>query len=187
MLKWLGGLMDRVFAVAGAVIFAQLPLFMQQYTQQLVGRESELRMQVDAMRHAASITGKTLEQIIGKFLASSDVDFVNQGEVMLSLVGRWHSLSESLTAMQRSSVWERPFAFIAHMNLDTFKSTVSHFTMGIPINAEGGIYALIGIAVGYLVFAAVRKVWRKITAACMRPFRRQPKSSLEGEILKAKS
>lgn len=177
MLKWLGGLTDRVFAVVGAIIFAQAPLFMQQYTQQLIGREAELRLQVDAMRHAASLSGKTLEQLTQKFMANPDIDVVRQGEVMLSIVGRWHHLSDALTAMQESSLWGRPIAFIYHLNMDTFSSTFHNFKMGLPLNVEGGVYALLGIATGYLVFALFRGLWRKCSNACMRMLRRYPQPS----------
>jgi len=158
MLKWLAGLMDRAFAVVGAVIFAQLPLFMQQYTEQLIGRESELHMQVDAMRNAAAISGKNIDQYIKKFLDSSDHDFIRQGDIMQDIVNRWHSLSSALSAMEDSSAWSRPISFIYHLNTDIFTSTFKHFTFGIPISLEGGLFALIGIVVGYLTFALLRKL-----------------------------
>lgn len=63
MFKWIGGLMDRACAVVGAVVFAQAPLFMQQYSQQLIGRTAELKLQVDGMKQAANLSGKTLEQL----------------------------------------------------------------------------------------------------------------------------
>jgi hypothetical protein len=158
MLKWIGGLMDRAFAVLGAILFAQAPLFMQQYTQQLIGREAELKLQVDAMRNAAAISGKTLEAFIRKFAESGDIDFSSQGEAMQAMVGRWHQLSDALAAMQNSTMWGRPFAFIYHLNGDAFGSTLTNFHAGLPINLEGGAYALVGIVFGYFVFATLRKI-----------------------------
>ena len=175
MFRWLGGLLDRVCAV----VFAQAPLFMQQYTQQLIGRTAELRMQVDAMRQAAGVSGKTLEQLIQKFIDSGDADFVRQGEVMLGMVQRWYNLSQALTEMEGSSVWTRLFTFSLHLNIDVFKSTLDHFTFGIPISAEGGIYALAGIVIGYLVFAIIRRAFRKMGAAFSRVFHWKKK---EGEV-----
>lgn len=170
MIRWIGGLMDRVCAVAGAVIFAQAPLFMKQYTQQLISRESELGMQVEAMRNAAGISGKTLDQLIQKFLSNPDPDFIHQGEVMLALLGRWRNLSESLSAMQNSTIWERPFAFAFHLNAEVFSSTLANFTFGIPMTTEGGIYALAGIVVGYGIFAIIRKIcwhgFNRVKAKC---------------------
>lgn len=162
MLKWIGGLMDRAFAVFGAILFAQMPLFMQQYTQQLIGRDAELKLQVDGMQNAAAVSGKTLEAFIRKFAESGDVDFISQGEAMQAMVARWHNLSDALAAMQNSNLWSRPFAFIYHLNGDAFGSTLANFQAGLPINLEGGAYALVGILFGYFVFATLRKIARTV-------------------------
>lgn len=162
LLRWIGGLMDRAFAVLGAVLFAQAPLFMQQYTQQLIGREAELKLQVEGMRHAASVSGKTLEAFIKKFTESSDTDFALQGEAMQAMIARWHNLSDALSAMQHSNLWGRPFAFIYHLNSDAFSSTLSNFHPGLPITLEGAVYALVGICAGYFVFSALRRVFAAI-------------------------
>ena len=164
MIRWIGGLIDRAVAVVCAIVFAQAPLFMEQYTHQLIGRESELRLQVETMHQSAAITGKTLEQLIQKFLGSSDADFASQGLLMQSIVDRWQHLSDALYAMQHSPAWEKPFTFLYQLNGDVFKSTLTHFSVGIPLTTEGGLYALAGIAVGYLICASIRKVIRKAYA-----------------------
>lgn len=158
LLKWLGGLMDRAFAVLGALLFAQAPLFMQEYTQQLIGREAELKLQVEGMRRAASATGKTLEAFINKFAVSGDSDIASQGEAMQGMVSRWYHLSDALSSMQNSNLWGRPFAFVYHLNGDAFSSTLANFHPGLPMSLEGGIYALIGIIFGFFVFAVLRKL-----------------------------
>ena len=163
MLPWLVGLLDRIFAVIGAAVFVQAPLFMQQYTQQLIGRTEELRLQVDAMRRAAGISGKTLDQLLQKFADSGDADFVHQGDVMSGIVQRWYHLSEALTAMEDSSLWSRPLSFLYHLNTDVFKSTLAHFSFGLPISLEGGIYAFIGLMFGYLIFSLLKKLCGKFS------------------------
>lgn len=171
MFKWLAGLLDRAFAVLGAVIFAQAPLFMQEYTQQLIGRTAELQLQVNAMRQAASLSGKTLEQLMQKFMSNSDPDVVLQGEVMQALVGRWHHLSEALSAMQESSLWSRPFAFLFHFNTDVFSSTFHQFRLGLPLTLEGGIYALFGMGCGYFIFICLKSLFRKATNVFRSPLK----------------
>ena len=174
MFRWLGGLMDRSFAVIGAIVFAQAPLFMQQYSQQLFGRTAELKLQVDAMRHAASLSGKTLEQLTQKFMENPDADVALQGEVMFSMVSRWQHLSEGLAALQESSLWGRPFTFIYHLNSETFSSTLNQFKMGLPLNLEGGAYALLGIAIGYGIFTIFKSIFRKMTGL----FRHSPQTQI---------
>jgi hypothetical protein len=178
MIKWLSGLLDRAFAVIGAIVFAQAPLFMQEYTQQLIGRTAELRFQVNAMRHAASLSEKTLEQLTQKFMENSDPDVVLQGKVMFSIVERWQQLSEALTAMQESSIWGRPFAFIYHLNTDVFSSTFHQFKLGLPLNLEGGLYALVGLTTGYLFYTLIKNVFRKTKNIFLKIFRGHPKKQL---------
>lgn len=158
MWEWLGGLLDRICAVIGAVIFVQIPLFINQYTQQLFGRESELRLQVDAMRNAANLSNKTLDQYVGKFIQNADVDFSHQGAIMQAMIDRWHTISEGLSALQDSSVFTRPFVFFAHFNSDTFSGTLKEYTFGFPFTIEGAVYALLGILVGYFLVCGLRKV-----------------------------
>ncbi|HEV8053032.1 MAG TPA: DUF2937 family protein [Parachlamydiaceae bacterium] len=178
MLKWLGGLLDRSFAVVGAIVFAQAPLFMQQYTQQMVGRAAELSLQVDALRKSAGISGKTIEQLSQKFIENSDPDIMRQGELMLATIGRWHSITDGLTAMQESSIWSRPAAFIYHLNTEAFSSTLHQFKMGLPFNMEGGAYALLGVVAGYLIFAIFRNILRQINNLGMRMLQRSPQKQV---------
>lgn len=56
MIKWIGGLIDRIFAVVGALACLQFPLFLQQYQQHLSGHVVELQIQIQAMQRAASVT-----------------------------------------------------------------------------------------------------------------------------------
>lgn len=157
MFKWLGGLLDRICAVAGALAFSQVPLFMQQYKQQLSGHVVELQLQVKAMRQAAMLTGKTLEQFIAKFSASTDGDFARQGEIMHAMVQRWQALSDGFAALNEASTFSAPFVFLSHLNLEIAKETASAFSLGIPLSLEGAVWAVIGIAAGYFTFYTVKR------------------------------
>lgn len=165
MFKLINGLLDRMCAAAGAILFLQAPLFIRQYMQQLSGHTEELRIQVQAMQKAATHSGKTLAQYIQKFIESGDVDYAHQGEIMLSLVERWHNFSETLAALQNSSVFSRPFLFLSNLNWDIFKSTWHNFAFGLPFNLEGIVYAAAGIIFGLTVYYLMRSLclafWRK--------------------------
>lgn len=162
MFKWFGGLLDRICAVAGALAFSQVPLFMQQYKQQLSGHVVELQLQVKAMRQAAMLTGKTLEQFIGKFSSSTDGDFARQGEIMHAMVLRWQALTDGFTALNEASTFSAPFVFLSHFNLEIAKETAGAFSPGIPLSLEGGVWAVIGIAAGYLLFYTVKRGLRAV-------------------------
>lgn len=162
MLRWIGGLMDRLCAAAGAVLVAQAPLFMQQYTQQLVARQAELQLQINILRRNAALSGKTLEQLAQKFMANPDLDIARQGEMMLSTFDRWHHLSKASIAMHDASIWSKPFVFLYYLNGDVCASTWQRYTIGLPLTVEGGVYALFGVACGYALFALLRTFARKV-------------------------
>jgi hypothetical protein len=110
------------------------------------------------MHQAASQSGKSLTDYIQKFLSSNDGDFVQQGHIMQETFFRWESFSQALAALQSSSVLLKPVVFLTHLNMEVFKSTLAEFTFGLPLNVEGTIYALLGMAVGFLVFFTCRKL-----------------------------
>ena len=129
MFKWIGGLSDCVCAVAGALVFLQAPLFIQQYKQQLSGHVSELQLQVEVMRQTAMQSGKTLDQFTNKFIDNSDPDFSRQGEIMKNMVDRWHQLSDAFTALNNASILTKPFAFLSHFNLTIAKEAAHSYTL----------------------------------------------------------
>lgn len=173
MFRWISGLVDRIFAAAGGVLFSQAPLYMKQYAQQLSGHAAELRYQVDAMRQAATNSGKTLEQFIQKFVDSNDVDFVRQGDIMSAMVNRWYHTTDALASLQDSTVYSRPFVFMKNMNWDIVKSTWSHYVFGLPFTIEGLIYAVIGIIFGFIIFFGIRKFFLALWLAIKSPFIRK--------------
>jgi len=157
MKKWFTSLLDRIFAVASALCFAQIPLFMLQYQQQLYGHIAELKVQVDAMQKVASATGKTLPEYISRFTSSGDPDFMGQGFLMNGMIERTFSLSEASHSLSSATVYEKPFVFFNHLSWDIVSSTFSNFQPGIPFSVEGVVYAFIGIVFGYFSFLALRR------------------------------
>lgn len=160
MLKWIVKFLDRISAVIGALLFMQFPLFVAQYIQQLNGRESELHRQVGNMTQAASLSGKSLDQYIYKFLQSTDSDFVLQGGIMQAMVTRWQDTLDALLSLRNSSVFFRPWNFLIHLDGEVFHSTFQNYTFGMPFNVEGGIYAFLGIVAGYLLFSGLSFIFR---------------------------
>jgi len=55
------GLLDRLLCVVGAVLFSQLPEFIQQYLQRLGGHLDEARRQLEQFRAVAAQSDLTLD------------------------------------------------------------------------------------------------------------------------------
>lgn len=161
--------MSRVFILLGALLFSQLPLFISAYTQQLYGRIAELRLQKEALLKIAGQSGKTLEQYIYKFLSSTDSDFHGQGEWMQSSLTRLQSLTSSLYNLESATLWKKPFIFLKTFNIDIAKATLNHFTVGLPLNLEGALYAVTGALFGWMVFYCLKQLLKALAL----PFKRK--------------
>lgn len=182
MSNWLTGLFDRIFAVVGALVCAQAPMFIQQYSQQLSGRVAELKLQVGAIANVAAQGNKPVTQYIQRFLDSGDQDFMLQGELMQKMTLRYGHLSEALTDLGTSSMWSKPFVFMRDFSWDIAQSTFTDFQPGIPFTLEGFIYALIGIGLGYGFFALIAFIARFFYNCIANLFRRPAGASTTRQI-----
>jgi hypothetical protein len=143
---------DRCFAILGAFAGSQIPAFMHQYTQRLAGHVDELTLLVKNLNQLASAAHKTLEQYIQKFTSTNDPDFVQQGEFMYGVITRWNDLSQILSQLAQSSLWERPFIFFKNIQYDIAQPTLASFQMSITMNVEGFIYMAIGALVSVEIY-----------------------------------
>ena len=157
LIRLVGGIIDRICALAGALCFSQAPLFMQQYKQQLFGRVEELELQVKVLKDAAQLSGKNLEEYIAKFIQSPDPDFSRQGEIMQNMYVRLVDLKHSLFALSDADLWNKPLSFLHHYNHEVGKATWKYFELGVPMTTEGAVYALFGLGFGFLVFYLLKQ------------------------------
>ncbi len=156
---------DRLFAVGGAFAMCQLPLLMQQYTMVLSGHLAESRRQINMLQHAASLTNKTLQEYIAKFLGQEDLDFVHQGKIMQAMQSRYEDLSQAYTSITQSTVWSKPFVFVKNLDSSVFYDTVQDFTPGLTLSVESLVYAVAGLGVGVLAYRALKAVCSLFTKA----------------------
>lgn len=170
MSSWLTGLFDRVFAACGALLFAQAPMFIQQYSHQLSGRVAELKWHINAIGEAANLGQKSILQYIQRFIDSSDPDFSRQGELMQQLMQRYESLSSSLQGLSNASAAAKPFVFARNFNWEIAEKTLSEFQPGVPFTLEGLVYALIGVGVGYGFFSVIKLFFRLLAKGVLSCF-----------------
>jgi hypothetical protein len=164
-MKLFTALIDRIIAASGALLFAQMPMFIMQYNQQLAGRAAELRLQLDAIQRIAAESGKTLPEYISKFIASKDVDFSNQGHLINQMAERFKFLVHSEQNLSSASPLVKPFVFMQQLDWEVVNSTWQHFQFGIPFNFEGLSYGLLGLLVGCFLFLLCNKLfWLTVRA-----------------------
>jgi hypothetical protein len=139
------GLLDRALCVIGAVIFSQVPEFIQQYLQRLGGHLDEARRQLQQFQQAAAQSGLTLDRLIGQTSANVDPAVAKLGGVMTSTVARVDALQTAQAAIQHASLWNRPFVFLRYVDPSIAHATWTIFKPAVPTTVEGFVYALAGM------------------------------------------
>jgi Protein of unknown function (DUF2937) len=138
-------LLDRILCVAGAVLFSQLPEFMQQYLQRLEGHLDEARLVLSRFKDAASQFGMSLGQLVAGAAQNPDPSMGRLGAVVGQAIARVDELAAADAALRQASAWTRPFVFLAHMDGGIARATLSIYRPAVPTTAEGIAYACIGI------------------------------------------
>ncbi len=159
------GMLDRVFSVLGAISFAQFPQFVQQYLQRLAGHADEARRIVERYKLAAERAGMEFEPYIERFRQDSDPVIAEHGSIMVEAVERLEFLTQAVAALQQSNMFTRPFVFLANLDTDIGWQAWLIFQPGVPTTVEGAVYALAGIAVGLLVYHALKWPVYKLRSA----------------------
>lgn len=152
ILRWL-------FVLLCVVLFAQFPVFVDQYLMRLEGHLAESSHQIDAFTQAAFVGGKTLDQYITKFLEQSDPDFFSQGKVMQSAVNRHQFLTTACVALQSANPLVRPIVFVRYVDRTLLAETWDGFTPGLLITLNLAVWAFIGFICGWLSLSSVRGFW----------------------------
>jgi len=140
-------LLDRVLCVLGAVLFSQLPEFIQQYLQRLEGHLDEARLAVSRFTDAAAKSGMSLDQMIAGASSNPDPSVGRLGGVIREAVARVGELAAADDALRHASVWTRPFVFAAHLDAGIARATLAIYRPAVPTTAEGLLYAGLGMAV----------------------------------------
>ena len=140
-------LVDRLLCVFGAVLFCQLPEFIQQYLQRLGGRLDEARRQLAQFTDIAAQSKLTLAEFITRTGRNADESVARLAGVMSDTVARVDSLAAADTAIRNASLWSKPFVFFAHLDPSIARGTLSIYKPAVPTTVEGLIYAVLGMLV----------------------------------------
>ena len=141
------GLLDRVLAVAGAVLFSQAPEFFQQYLQRLGGHLDEARRILAQFEQNAGQAGLTLADYIRRTAANADTAVARLADTMAAAVERVQSLQAAHDALRDAPAWTRPFAFLRHADWEIVRATGAVFKPAVPVTLEGGLYAFAGMLI----------------------------------------
>lgn len=162
MLSWISNMLDRICAVLVAILFMQMPMFIDQYSIRLSGHVDELNYQTQAIQQLAIKSNKSMNAYVEKFIRSTDIDFSNQGKFILDLEKRKEKLKHSLTSLTQANLFTRPFIFLFNSDWTIVHATCINYQVGISFTLESIIYALIGVFVGYYLYKLFSSFGRRI-------------------------
>jgi hypothetical protein len=165
------GLLDRILCVLGAVLFSQGPEFMQQYLQRLGGHLDEARHQLGVFQDTATQSGLSIDQFIRQTAANTDPAVAKLGGVMTNTADRVSSLQSAHDALLHSTLWERPFVFVRHLDFQIARATGTVFKPAVPTTLEGLTYALTGMLVVLALYHFVLKRLLRLLKAPPAPAR----------------
>ncbi|MCB1114577.1 MAG: DUF2937 family protein [Chlamydiia bacterium] len=154
-------IVDRCFAVLGALIFMQAPAFIQDYTQVLLGHLSESSWEVDQLKRIALKAGKPLDQLIQKYQDNPDIDVALQGDFIQTLVLREEGFRQAYFNLSHANPFQKPFVFAKYLQWDIVKETTSVFTPSVPMTLEALIWGAFGLLVGYSFFRLLSALFTK--------------------------
>lgn len=159
-------LFDRALCVIGAVAFAQLPEFIQQYRQRLGGHLDEARRQLAEFVAVATHAKLSLPQFIERTATNPDATVAQLGSVMRNAVLRVDELAAADAALRHASLWAKPFVFFRYIDVGVAQATWEIYRPAVPTTGEGLIYALAGMLTLLGLYHGLIRC--PISAACAR-------------------
>jgi hypothetical protein len=158
-LRLLGGLADRLVAVAGAVGLSQFPGFVRHYLQRLGGHAAEAAKSVaDWQEIADSVTCGSLPDLVAQYRTSALPEVVHAGNKCAADLARLTELEASFDALSNASAWGRGWVFLQRFDTEVFGATVRSFVPNVPLDVESLCYAGVGLVLAIMLFAAVRSL-----------------------------
>ncbi len=165
----LGRIGDGVAGTGGAALLAQFPAFYQQYLQRLGGRLDQALIAVERLQEAATEQGLKLSAYVRYFLDADDPIFRRQGQNLVATLTDAKALREAHAALSEAPVLSRPIVFLEEVDPALARATFDSYVPALPIDAEGLVYAGIGLLTGLALLAGCQRCGR----LALRPLRRR--------------
>ena len=137
LLRKVDTLTGAFVAGAGGAAASQLQAFILQYLQRLGGHVDEARRAYDAI-----LTGERYQA-----MAAPARDLIAQ-----DALGRLNDLEGARDAIQEAGLLTKPFAFIAHIDLEVARGTWQSFAPVLPVDLAGLLYAGMGLVAGLVLY-----------------------------------
>ena len=154
LMRFLGGMSERIFAVVLAISAAQFPIYYAAYSNVVAGAKAEAQSRYEELVREASALQLDVEAFVRRHEGSDDAVFRASGRIHRTTLDRFRHFDAMNAALRETPAWRRPMTLFE--NYEQPLNSAMHFEPGLPLTAEGGIYALIGLALAWLFTAILR-------------------------------
>ena len=155
--KFLDSILDRIFAIIGAILLSQIPAFITHYIQRLGGHVAEAQRNAQSWQDIANkTTDGNMDILTSEYLSSSIATTVEAGKKCLADVERLNELKEAIDAITNAPILTKSFSFLKHMDIDIARATLKSFVPNVPMNAESIAYAVAGLLLAMLMYKTLK-------------------------------
>lgn len=146
-------LLDKIFFTVGAIVFLQLPHFIEQYTQRMGGYAAS---QTEQIKEYQAIADQHFDGDIEAYRLrlqqNTDPAVAESAEQISKRLKSAQSIKKDLLVFEQQPLWYQVPYFITHMRTDLVKGTAANFSPGLPINLWAWGYGLLGGVLFSLIF-----------------------------------
>ncbi len=144
-----GGLIGRVMVVAFALGAAQFPLYYLAYANTLAGARAEAEARMHQLELEAGQLQLDVETFIRRHETSADETFRASGRIHRTTLEHYQRYTAQDSALRAAEVWQKPW--VLAKNFDPALHAVTRFEPGVPLTPEGGVYALAGLLLAWML------------------------------------
>lgn len=161
---------ERLILIAGAILFAQMPMFIGQYEAHLEGHVEELRYQEATIARLAPSFKENPKAYIERLNNRETVEEKSQALFLTELLDRKANLEAHMDALREARAYSRPFYFMIYFDSAIAREAYQRFTFGVPLTLETCLWAVVGAVFAWLLCLALEKFFQTIRNL----FRRKP-------------
>ncbi|MCI4669955.1 MAG: DUF2937 family protein [Bacteroidia bacterium] len=137
----IGQLLARILCAAAALLFMQIPIYIEQYTDILVEARDEARPVFEATQRLAFQNNFSPEA----YLDAMDGEVANQDSLQLvkNTLMRFREYDENIEIISQAPLWKKPIVFMQHSEKSIREAM--EFVPSINTDVESLLYGLMGI------------------------------------------
>ena len=147
-------------ALVPALLFSQVPEFMQQYQQRLGGATDELGRIVRLFGEDSRRSGFDQQAALGLMEKNSERLVRDQAVRMNENITRLDRLREQQEVFRDGTIFDRFASFAMSSDADLLEATRQAYKPALPLGVEGWLFALVGLLVQWGLMMAVSALFR---------------------------